>query len=587
MSTHNEPIPSQVYNPRVLRRLLSYIRPYRGAVGLAILVTLAGSALSIIPPYLMKVAIDRYIAARDLGGLVGLAALYAGILIGEFAFGYANTWLLDMTGQKIMRDIRVDLFRHVQRLDVAQFDRSPIGQLMTRMTSDVEVLNELFAASVITVFADIASLFGIVVILTLMSLELELVTLSVLPLLFLLTFVFKITARKSFERIRMAEGHINAFLQENISGSAVVQLFARERKQYERFTRINRKHLHANEELTVYYAAYYPLLEVIGVLALALVVWYGGLRVASGAMTVGVLIAFIQYANITFHPILGLSEKYATLQSVVVASERIFGLLDDEPSIISPSRPIGHSVQQGGVEFRNVSFAYRPGEPMLKRISFKVVPGERLAIVGATGAGKSTIINLLMRFYDPADGAVLIDGIDVRQYDLAQMRRSIAIVLQDVFLFSGTVADNLRLGNPALSNDEVERLAETMNCGGFISQLANGYQTRLGERGAGLSAGQRQLLAFARAFAMNPKIIILDEATSALDAETERQVQCALEKLLAGRTSIVIAHRLSTIRNADRIIVLHRGRIREIGSHQELLLLRGIYWRLYNLYYRN
>ena len=581
-----EPVLGKAYDARLMKRLLTYVKPYRGSAALAILYIVAASSLAVVPPYLTKIAIDQYIGNSDLAGLNRIAALYLLILIAVFALSFGQTWVMNLMGQRIMYDLRAQLFRHLQRLEVAFFDRNPVGRLMTRVTTDVDTLNELFTSGVISVFGDVCTLAGIVVILFLIDVRLALTIFSVIPLLFLVTFVFKIKVRDSFRRVRTAIARISAFLQENITGTSVVQLFVQEKKQYARFTEVNREHLNANLQSIFYYAIFFPLLELLGALAIALIVWYGGFRVFQGTLTLGALVAFVQYSERFFRPISDLSEKYTILQSAMASSERIFKLLDQSPSIVSPPVPKATTIQEGRVEFRGVGFAYHEGDRVLNDISFKVEPGERIALVGPTGAGKSTIISLLSRFYDVQQGEILIDNIDIRDYDLQGLRRSVGIVLQDVFLFSGSIAENIRLGNDRITDQQLRWAAETAHASRFIDRLPGGYDTRVGERGSSLSVGQKQLLAFARALAHNPRILVLDEATSSIDTETEILIREALEKLLAGRTSIIIAHRLSTVQNADRIIVLHRGSIREMGTHQELLKLKGIYWKLYQLQYK-
>jgi ATP-binding cassette subfamily B protein len=584
---HEEQVLGKAYDARLMRRLLGYVKPYRISAALALIYIIAASGLSVLPPYLTKVAIDRYIGNGDLPGLSIVSGLYILTIGAAFAFSYGQTWVMNLMGQRIMFDLRVQIFTHLQRLDVAFFDRNPVGRLMTRVTTDVDALNELFTAGVISVFGDLFTLIGIVFTLFLMNYRLALAIFSVVPLLFLITFLFKIKVRDSFRRVRTAIARINAFLQENITGTAIVQIFGQEKKQYEKFTNINREHLNANLQSIFYYAIFYPLLELVGALAVALIVWYGGLQVFAGTLTLGALVAFIQYSDRFFRPISDLSEKYTILQSAMASSERIFKLLDTAPVVCTPPAPKAWEVLKGEVEFRAVTFSYNPGEIVLHDVSFRAAPGERIALVGATGAGKSTIIGLLSRFYDTNSGEILVDGISIRDFDLQSLRRSIGVVLQDVFLFSGSVAENIRLGNPEITLDRLQQAAETVHAAQFIERLEQTYDTRLGERGSSLSVGQKQLLAFARALAYDPRILILDEATSSIDTETELMIRDALEKLLAGRTSIIVAHRLSTIQNADRIIVLHRGRIREMGSHQELLKLRGIYWKLYQLQYKD
>ncbi len=584
---NEEQVLGKAYDARLMRRLLTYIKPYRGSAYLAIVCLLAGSGLSVVQPYLTKIAIDRYIRNSSFEGLNQIAVLYILTLIFVFALSFGQTWLINLMGQKIMRDLRMEIFRHLQKLDVAFFDKNPVGRLMTRVTTDVDALNELFTAGVISVFEDIFMLSGIIIFLFLLNARLALTIVAILPLLILATLVFKIKVRDSFRRVRTAIARINAFLQENITGAAVVQIFVQEKKQYQRFTRINKDHLDANVQGIFYYAIFFPILELISALAVAIIVWYGGLQVLAGTLTLGTLVAFIQYSDRFFRPISDLSEKYTILQSAMASSERIFKLLDTAPRVVSPASSNAAAVKEGRIEFRNVNFSYNPGEPILHDISFKVNPGERVAVVGATGAGKSTIISLLSRFYDVQEGEILVDGENIKNFNLQELRRSIGIVLQDVFLFSGSVSENIRLGNSEISDAQVRSAAETVHASRFIDELENKYASKVGERGASLSVGQKQLLAFARALAYNPKILILDEATSSIDTETEMLIRDALEKLMANRTSIIIAHRLSTIQNADRILVLHHGRIRETGTHQELLRMKGIYWKLYQLQYKD
>jgi ATP-binding cassette, subfamily B, multidrug efflux pump len=586
MEMHEEVL-GKAYDARLMRRLLTYIHPYRRSAYLAILCLFAGSGFSIIQPYLTKIAIDRYIRNGNFTGLSQIAAIYIITLILVFILSFSQTLLINLMGQKIMRDLRMQIFRHLQKLDVSFFDKNPVGRLMTRVTTDVDALNELFTSGVISVFEDICTLSGIIILLFLLNFKLALAIFLILPLLVLVTLLFKIKVRDSYRKVRTAIARINAFLQENITGSAVVQLFGQQRKQYIKFTAINKDHLDANLESIFYYAIFFPLLELISALAIALIIWYGGHQVLSGLLTLGTLVAFIQYSDRFFRPISDLSEKYTILQSAMASSERIFKLLDTQPSIVSPETLKAGVVEEGRIEFRNVSFSYNPGEPVLRDISFKVEPGEKVAVVGATGAGKTTIISLLSRFYDIQEGEILIDGQNIKTLDLQGLRKSIGIVLQDVFLFSGSVAENIRLWNKDITDEQLSQAAETVHASQFIQKLDHQFETEVGERGSSLSVGQKQLLAFARALAYNPRILILDEATSSIDTETEILIRDALEKLLAGRTSIIIAHRLSTVQNADRIIVLHHGRIRETGTHQELLRLKGIYWKLYQLQYKD
>ncbi len=584
---NEEQVLGKAYDARLMRRLLSYLKPYRGSAFLALVCLISGSAFSIIQPYLTKIAIDRYIRNGSFAGLNQIALLYILSLFCVFALSFTQTLLINTVGQKVMFDLRMQIFRHLQKLDVSFFDRNPVGRLMTRVTTDVDALNELFTSGVISVFDDLFTLSGIIISLFILNYKLALAIVAILPFLILITLIFKIKVRDSYRRVRTAIARINSFLQENITGAAVVQLFVQEQKQYRRFTRINKEHLDANIQSIFYYAIFFPLLEVVSASAIALIVWLGGHQVLSGALTLGTLVAFIQYSDRFFRPISDLSEKYTILQAAMASSERIFKLVDTEPSIASPEEAELQPVQRGSIEFRNVGFSYNAGEQILHDVSFKVAPGEKVAVVGATGAGKSTIISLLSRFYDVQQGEILVDGVNIKELDLQGLRRSIGIVLQDVFLFSGSVAENIRLGNNHISDAQIQQAAETVHAAQFIGKLEKQYSTEVGERGSSLSVGQKQLLAFARALAYDPKILVLDEATSSIDTETELLIRDALTRLMAGRTSIIIAHRLSTIQNADRIIVLHRGRIREIGSHQQLLKLRGIYWKLYQLQYRD
>jgi ATP-binding cassette, subfamily B, multidrug efflux pump len=584
---NEEQVLGKAYDARLMRRLLTYLKPYRRSVFLALVCLIAGSALSIIQPYLTKIAIDRYIRTNNFAGLYHIAILYSLTLLCVFALSFGQTWLINIMGQKIMYDLRMQIFRHLQRLDVSFFDKNPVGRLMTRVTTDVDALNELFTSGVISVFDDVFTLSGIIISLFVLNFRLALGIVAILPFLIMVTLLFKIKVRDSYRKVRTAIARINAFLQENITGASVVQLFCQEKKQYRQFTRINKDHLDANLQSIFYYAIFLPLLEVISASAIALIVWYGGYQVLAATLTLGTLVAFIQYSDRFFRPISDLSEKYTILQAAMASSERIFKLLDTAPSVVSPSGAKALKVQGGSIEFRNVSFSYNPGEPVLHNVSFKVEPGEKIAVVGATGAGKSTIISLLSRFYDVQNGEILVDGVNIKNFDLQGLRRSIGIVLQDVFLFSGSVSENIRLGNSGISDEQVRQAAETVHASQFVNKLEREFATKVGERGSSLSVGQKQLLAFARALAYDPKILVLDEATSSIDTETELLIRDALAILMASRTSIIIAHRLSTIQNADRIIVLHRGRIREIGSHQQLLRQKGIYWKLYQLQYKD
>src|SRR5215203_1286436 len=599
-----------------MRRLVGYVRPYRGMAFGALSLILTSALLQLAGPLLMAVALDLFIRPPGTGGQIStpsvwvrdllvargidpsqvapegvavIAVLYLAILTLIFASVYAQAYVLQIMGQYIMNDLRRQIFGWLQRLPLAFFDKNPIGRLVTRVTSDVDALNEMFTAGIVSIFGDILLLTGIVGVLFWLDWRLALVAFSIVPLLLLLTSWFKARVRQSFREVRVRIARINAFLQEHITGMSVVQLFNREERAYREFSEINDAHREANVRSIFYYAVFFPGVELITAIGTGLLITVGGGRAVTGAISVGALIAFLQYAQRFYQPLSDLSEKYNILQSAMASSERIFRLLDTPATITSPAaayRPEAEKAR-GEVEFEDVWFSYKEGEPVVKGISFRVRPGETLAVVGHTGAGKSTLANLLLRFYDVDSGAVRVDGVDVREWDLPRLRRSVAMVLQDVFLFSGTVGANIRLGEDSIDDERVRWAAGEVHALPFIERLPAGFETPVRERGAGLSVGQKQLIAFARALAFDPSILILDEATSSIDTETEQLIQKALDRLLVNRTSIVIAHRLSTIQKADRILVMHKGEIREMGTHQELLALRGIYYRLYLLQYKD
>ena len=588
MNSHQEEeVLGKAYDGRLARRLLGYLGPYRGVVVVSVLLLLIVSGLQLVGPYLIKVAIDGPISNRDLNGLGRIALLFLLVLLAQFGVSFAQTYLMNWTGQRIMCDLRMAIFSHIERMHVGYFDKNPVGRLITRVTTDVEVLNELFTAGVVSIFGDVFLLAGVVAAMLLLDWKLALVSFSVIPLLFIATMLFKIKVRDSYRRVRTCIARINSFLQENITGMSVVQIFVQEKRKLKQFDKRNRDHLQANLQSIFYYAVFYPVVGLLGALAIGLIIWYGGNQVLAELLSLGSFVAFIRYSELFYKPISDLSEKFNILQSAMASSERIFKVLDTSPEILPPHEPIRLSDVRGGIEFRNISFAYKEDVPVLKGISLDVAPGERVAIVGATGAGKSTIINLLCRFYDVTDGEIRIDGCPIKELDLDQLRQSIAIVLQDVFLFNGTVEENIRLWQRPIDRKKVEEASRWVHANHFIEQLPGGYGGRVAERGASFSVGQRQLLAFARALAHDPKILVLDEATSSVDTETELLIQDALEKLMRGRTSLVIAHRLSTIQSCDRIIVLHKGEIKEEGSHQDLLKARGIYYKLYRLQYKD
>ena len=581
-----EEVLGKAYDSRLMRRLLVYLLPYRKMVLFAFLLIIVESLIEVSFPWLTLVAVDRYILAGDMGGLGLIAAVYFGLLVAKYGIGFLQTYTLQSTGQRIMFDMRREIFNHVQSLSNSFFDRNPVGRLITRVTSDVDVLNEMFSSGIVSVFGDIFTLTGIMIVLLVLDWRLGLIVALIVPFIGIVTAVFRTKARDGYRRVRIAIAKINAFLQEHITGMSVVQLYNRERKSAQRFDGINREHLVATLDSIMAYAVFYPVVELLSAIAIASIIWYGGGGVLTGFLTLGTLIAFIQYSQRFFRPIADLSEKYNILQSAMASSERIFKLLDTAPNVISPASPRVIVEARGEIEFQNVWFAYNDQDWILKDVSFRVGQGESIAIVGHTGAGKTTVTSLLTRFYDIQKGSILLDGMDVSAITLDDLRRRFAVVLQDVFVFSGTLESNIRLGSD-IPPEKVRRASEDVNLGPFIRSLEKGLEHPVNERGTTLSVGQRQLLAFARALAHDPEILILDEATSSVDTETEGQIRIAIERLMRGRTSIIIAHRLSTIQRCNKIIVMHKGRIREIGSHQELLAQRGLYFKLYQLQYKD
>jgi ATP-binding cassette, subfamily B, multidrug efflux pump len=614
VNPQEEEILGKAYDARLMRRLLTYVRPYRWMTAGSVALILVSSALQLVGPLATAVALDLFVRppqaraaslssasrlVRDAmlahgidplrvqsQGLAVVALVFTAAVLLTFVTLYAEGYVMTLMGQYIMYDLRNQIFGHLQRLPIAFFDRNPVGRLVTRVTTDVDALNEMFTSGLVELIGDVLLLAGIMVMLFWLDWRLALVGFSIVPLLALLTWWFRVGVRQAFREVRVKIAAINAFLQEHITGMPVVQLFGREERAYRQFVGINDLHRAANVRSIFYYAVYYPMIELITAFGLGLLIWVGGGEAMAGAVSLGALIAFLQYAQRFYQPLSDLSEKYNILQGAMASSERIFRLLDTPVTIESP--PAGYAPERvrGEIELDGVRFSYLPGEPVLKGVSFRVRAGETLAVVGHTGAGKTTLANLLLRFYDVDAGAVRVDGVDVREWSLPVLRRAIGMVLQDVFLFSGTVAENLRLGDPTIDDARLRWAAAEVSALPFIDRLPGGLQAVVRERGAGLSVGQKQLIAFARALAFDPRVLILDEATSSIDTETEQLIQRALERLLRGRTSLVIAHRLSTIQRADRILVMHKGEVREIGTHQQLLAQRGIYYRLYLLQYR-
>jgi ATP-binding cassette subfamily B multidrug efflux pump len=599
-NAHEEEALGKAYDSRLMRRLLEYMRPYKWRVILALTLTLAVTPLELAPPKLFQVSVDRYLVpashqaisvATARQGLVLISLLYLLVLFFDFLAQYVQIRIMQRVGQQTMYDMRQEIFAHIQRLSMSYYDKNPVGRLVTRVTTDVDALNDLFAAGVVTMINDFFLLAVMVGVLLYLNWRLALAALAVLPLILVVTFVFRKFVREANRRIRTAIARINAFLQEYISGMSIVQVFNRERRARVEFIKRNRDHMLAYKDAILAFALFYPTVEFLGVAAVALILWVGGLSIFANTLTLGVLVAFMQYAQRFFRPIQDLSEKFNILQSAMAASERIFKLLDEPITISSDSRAIPLRDPRGEIEFRNVWFSYKSGEPkdedwVLRDVSFRVLPGQTMAIVGHTGAGKTTLISLLLRFYDIQRGQILLDGIDIRMIELQDLRRQFGIVLQDPFLFSGTIESNVRLGTAGIDRATVEHAVNEVGLGDFIRALQDGVDTAVNERGSTLSVGQRQLINFARALAHNPRFLILDEATSSVDTKTELLIREALDRLLSGRTALVIAHRLSTIQHADCILVFHKGRLREQGAHQELLAQRGIYYRLYQLQYK-
>jgi ATP-binding cassette subfamily B multidrug efflux pump len=603
-SYHEEEVLGKAYDGRLMRRLLVYLRPYWFWALLALIAIVLYGLLQAIPPYLLKVEVDRYLDPTSASKVPPFLARYLssdpfkGILQIAFVFflptvlltfllQFAQSFTMQLVGQRVMYDLRKELFAHLQRLQLSFYDRNPVGRMVTRVTTDVDVLNELFASGMVAIFGDFFTLFSIVVVMVSLNWRLALFTFSVLPLIVLATIAFRKAVRESYRRIRVAIARINAYLQEHITGMAVIQLFNREERSFEEFEKVNRTHMEAYKDSILAYGLFYPAVEFLGVLAVAIILDLGGVMALEGAVTIGTAIAFIQYSQRFFRPIQDLSDKYNILQSAMASAERVFRLLDTPVTVTDPAQAQPLETARGRIEFRNVSFAYQDDHRVLENVSFTIEPGETVAVVGHTGAGKTTLTSLLLRFYEVKDGQVLFDDVDIRSLRLRDLRKNFGMVLQDPFLFTGDISSNIRMGTKGISNERLRAAAQQVNILDFIESLPGGFDEPVRERGATLSVGQKQLLSFARALAHDPKVLILDEATSSVDPETEAMIREALRRLLENRTSLVIAHRLSTIQNASKIVVMHKGHVREVGTHQELLQKQGIYHRLYELQYKD
>jgi ATP-binding cassette subfamily B multidrug efflux pump len=580
-----EEVLGKAYDIGMIRRLWQFIIPYKRLFFLSLLLLPLQQAFGLAQPYLMKVGIDRYIASKDLWGLQSVMLLFLAALIGETITVFAQYYFSMLVAQRCLADLRVAIFSHVQKLPTSYFDRNPVGRLVTRMTTDVDVLQEMFAAGVITLASDFVMVIWIVGIMFYLDIELALVSLALIPPMALAINFFRVKARRTYRQIRVRIARINAYLGEAISGMAVIQLFAREQKTYREFEALNADHRDAYHLSNLYEAGLYSMVEAAGSVSVGLLLWYGGGEVLHGIIGIGTLVAFNEYIHRFFVPLRDFSQKYTVMQSAMASAERIFQLLDTPVDIANPRIPQVPKPFRGEVVFDRVWFHYKPGESILKNVSFRIEPGEKVAVVGATGSGKTTTIKLLNRLYDIQKGSIKVSGVDVRDWDLRALRRHIGVVLQDVFLFSGDVRANLALGNPSIPLERIREAAEIANADRFIRRLPDGYAAQVRERGSNFSGGQRQLLSLARVLVYQPEILVMDEATSSIDTETEALIQDALEKVMRDRTCLLIAHRLSTIRNADRIIVLHHGEVREVGSHAELMDRQGIYYRLYQLQY--
>ncbi len=583
----DDEILGKAYDAKLMRRLLIYVKPYKKYVFLAISLNVVVAALGPLRPLLTKIAIDKYITNKDFNGLLYISLALLGSLVFQAVVQYFLTYYTELMGQKIVYDLRVQLFSHIQKLALKYFDKTPVGRPVTRVTNDVDSLSDMFSSGIVQVFSDVFVIVWIFIFMFYMAWDLSLVVLSVMPVLIYATFLFRKKVREAYRDVRFHLARLNSYMEEHVTGMNVVQIFSREKNELKNFSGINHDYRTANVKSIFYYAVFYPVVDLLSAVTVGLIIWYGGGEVIQSRLTVGVLIAFFQYSEMFWRPVRDLSEKYNILQAAMASSERIFKLLDNDTFVNDPEKPSVVENVKGAIEFKDVCFAYNPGEYVLKNVSFNINPGETIAIVGHTGAGKTSLINILTRFYDIEKGCISLDGIDIRNIAKKDLRKHISIVLQDVFLFSGTIKTNISLGNNDIPDERIMEAARVVGADKFISQLPNKYDEEVKEKGSTLSVGQRQLISFARALAYDPQILILDEATSSVDTETEQLIQNAIEKLLVGRTSIVIAHRLSTIQNADKILVMHKGELKEMGTHQELLAKKGIYFKLYQLQYKD
>ncbi len=582
----DEEILGKAYDARLMARILRYLRPYWKLLAVAFVFLLLQTGTQLLGPYITKIAIDRYVLAKDVHGLDLMALAYLGVVLCGFVVLFVQTYTTEYIGQRAMHDLRLEIFSHLQKQDLAYFDRNAVGRLMTRTINDVETLNELFSTGVVGLMGDVSMVFGIAVVMLWLNWQLALVCLAAFPLIIYLSRFYRRRAREVYRQSRLILGRLNAGLQENIAGVATVQAFGQEERMYRRFQQVNLNYRDVLLQSIRNNAVFFPVIELFSAISVGLLLWYGGVQMAGHAVEAGVLVAFLQYIQRMYQPIRDLAEKYNIMQAAMASSERIFLLLDQAETIKNPPEPKRVDKFAGAVEFKNVQLSYQPGEPVLKNISFKIRPGEKVALVGATGGGKTSIISALCRFYDVDCGAILVDGIDVREWNKQELRRHLGLVLQDVFLFSGDIATNVTLGDPRISQERMAEAAARAQIMPFVDKLPHGFQEEVQERGSTISQGQRQLLSFARALAFDPKILILDEATSSVDTQTEALIQEALNELLKNRTALIVAHRLSTIKHADRILVIHNGEIREEGTHDELLAHGGLYARLYELQYR-